>query len=146
MGPSVLGFCLQALGELALQAWAGIMEHPAEPEQSEAPSVWKLPIVQLLLTLPGMLQYRLSQGLLGADSRKPTELWVLNLPTLPAASVQWRITPDVPRTNNIGRDQEAHLKEYPPAFCGALAQATADFLRAPAEADVHMDATFPALL
>ena len=86
MGPSVLGFCLQALGELALQGQAGIMEHPAELEQSEAPSS-KLPIAQLLLTLPGMQKYRLPQGLLGADSRKPTELLVLNLP-LPAAIVQ----------------------------------------------------------
>ena len=54
--------------------FAFILEHPAEPEQSDAPSIWKLPIVQVLLGLPGMRRLSLSQGLLGADSRKPTEL------------------------------------------------------------------------
>ena len=32
-----------------------------------------------------MQKLRLSQGLLGADSMKPTELLALNLPNLPAA-------------------------------------------------------------
>ena len=128
-GNVLLGFCLLALGELALQARAGILEHPAEPDDESMPSIWKLPIVQVLLGLPGMQRLCLSQGLLGADSMKPTELLSLNLPTLPAAITQWRVTPDVPKRANIGRDASgqfctAQLKEYPPAFCGALAQAT----------------------
>ena len=128
-GNVLLGSSLQALGELALPRRAGILEHPAEPDQPTAPSIWKPPIVQLLLGLPGMTRLSLSQGLLGADRRKPTEVMALNLPTLPAAIVRWRLTPDVPRNVNIGRDahghfRTAHLKEHSPAFCGALAQAT----------------------
>jgi hypothetical protein len=53
-GNVLLGFCLRALGELALQARAGILEHPAEPDGESTPSIWKLPIVQVLLGLPGM--------------------------------------------------------------------------------------------
>ena len=116
--------------ELALQSRTGIMEHPAEPEATEAPSVWKLPVVQVLVRMPGREKWRLAQGLLGASSPKPTELLVLNMPSLPAAICQWRLTPEVPRSGNIGTDHKgqyrtAHLKEYPPAFCAAMAQATA---------------------
>ena len=146
-GNVLLGFCLRALGELALQARAGILEHPAEPDDEGMPSVWKLPIVQVLLGLPGMQRICLSQGLLGADSMKPTELLALNLPTLPAAIIQWRVTPDVPKRANIGRDATgqfctAQLKEYPPAFCGALAQATFDAVSGASSADIQVDPEF----
>ena len=146
-GNVLLGFCILALGELALQARSGIVEHPAEPEASEAPSIWKLPIMQLLFQLPGMRRLKLSQGLLGADSSKPTELIALNLPTLPAAIVQWRLTPDVPRHTNIGRDasgqfRTAQLKEYPPAFCGAIAQATFAAISGEVTTDVQIDHHF----
>ena len=146
-GNVLLGFCILALGELALQARSGIVEHPAEPEASEAPSIWKLPIMQLLFQLPGMRRLKLSQGLLGADSSKPTELIALNLPTLPAAIVQWRLTPDVPRHTNIGRDatgqfRTAQLKEYPPAFCGAMAQATFAAISGEVTTDVQIDHHF----
>ena len=62
---------------------------------------------------------------------KPTELLALNLSTLPAAIIQWRVTPDVPKRANIGRDATgqfctAQLKEYPPAMCKALAASFAD--------------------
>ena len=146
-GNVLLGFCLLALGELALQARAGILEHPAEPADESMPSIWKLPIVQVLLGLPGMQKLRLSQGLLGADSMKPTELLALNLPNLPAAIIQWRVTPDVPKRANIGRDATgqfytAQLKEYPPAFCGALAQATFNAVSSAGSDDVQIDSEF----
>ena len=40
--------------------------------------------------------------------------------------VAWRVTPDLPKGANIGKRQNgefatAHLKEYPPALCAALA-------------------------
>ena len=78
---------------------------------------------------------------------KPTELLSLNLPTLPAAITQWRVTPDVPKRANIGRDASgqfctAQLKEYPPAFCGALAQATFNAVSCAASDDVQIDSEF----
>ena len=78
---------------------------------------------------------------------KPTELLALNLSTLPAAIIQWRVTPDVPKRANIGRDATgqfctAQPKEYPPAFCGALAQATFDAVSGASSADVQVDPGF----
>ena len=123
------------------------MEHPAQPEAPDAPSVWRLPVVQVLARLPGMVKWRLAQGLLGASSPKPTELLVLNMPTLPAAIRQWRLTPDVPRAGNIGTDHKgqyrtAHLKEYPPAFCAGLAQATAAAISHPPTGAVQIEPSF----
>eukprot|EP00435_Cladocopium_sp_Y103_P022853 s1557_g5.t1 len=128
-GNDLLGFCLEAIAELAMLCMTGILEHPAEPEPDDLPSIWKTPIVQLLLTLPGVHRLRLAQGLLGADSPKPTELLAVNLPSLPSHLVAWRVTPDLPRHVNIGRDANGdfmtgHLKEYPPAMCAAMAHAT----------------------
>ena len=128
-GNVLLGFCLESVLSLAVQGMTGIVEHPAEPEGDGFPSIWKLPLVQLIFTLPGVERVKLAQGLLGADSPKPTELLVVNLPTIKHAICSWRITPDLPRNSNIGRNQDGafkttHLKEYPPAFCAALAQCT----------------------
>ena len=133
-GNVLLGFCLESIISLAVQGMTGIIEHPAEPDEVEAPSIWKLPLVQLILTLPGAERVKLSQGLLGADSPKPTELLVVNLPTIKHDICSWRITPDPPRNSNIGRDQAGvfkttQLKEYPPAFCAALAQSTVFAMR-----------------
>lgn len=129
-GNNLLGFCLEALAGLAALMRTGILEHPAEPEGAEFPSIWKLPILQLVLSLPGACRVRFAQGLLGADSAKPTEMLTINLPSLPKEIVRWRIVPDLPRHTNIGlgKDGEfltAQLKEYPPALCAALAACTA---------------------
>lgn len=59
---------------------------------------------------------------------------MVNLPTIKHDICSWRITPDPPRNSNIGRDQAGvfkatQLKEYPPAFCAALAQSTVFAMR-----------------
>lgn len=133
-GNILLGFCLESVLSLAVQGMTGIVEHPAEPEGNDLPSIWKLPLVQLILTLPGVERVKLAQGLLGADSPKPTELLVANLPSIKQDICSWRITPDLPRNSNIGRNQEGYfkttqLKEYPPAFCAALAQCIVTAMR-----------------
>ena len=40
----------------------GIVEHPAEPNEDAAASIWKLPIVKALLALPGSYQKTASAG------------------------------------------------------------------------------------
>ena len=134
-GNNLLGFCLEALAGLAALHRTGILEHPAEPDGDELPSISKLPILQLVLALPGARRIKFAQGLLGADSPKPTELLALNLPTLPKEIVDWRVAPDLPSHRNIGLGKEgefltAQLKEYPPALCAALAGSTVAAMRA----------------
>ena len=126
-GHCLLGFSVTAMTILATTGGSGILEHPAEPEEPELASIWKLPLLQLLSRLPGMRQHTMAQGLLGAPSPKPTGLLALNLPTLPRQLASWAVCPDLPKGRSIGVDatgvyKTAGLKEYPPAMCAALAQ------------------------
>lgn len=147
-GNNLLGFCLEALVRLAALSRTGILEHPAEPDAEELPSIWKLPVLQLILALPGAQRIKFAQGLLGADSPKPTEMLALNLPTLPKEIVHWRVTPDLPTHRNIGVGKNgefltAQLKEYPPALCAALAGSTATAMNSmPVSEAVSVDVAF----
>ena len=104
--------------------------------------------MHLILSLPGACKVRLSQGLLGADSPKPTELLVANLPDVETSVCAWRITPDLPRHSNIGRDahgtfRTTQLTEYPPAFCAALAECTVSaFSNMAADPEIDIDSSF----
>lgn len=136
------------MAELAIQGMTGLLEHPAEPSPDDFPSIWMLPLVQLLFQIPGVRRLSLSQGLLGADSPKPTELLVVNTPTVEKHVCAWRVTPALPRHTNIGQDSRgsfrtAQLKEYPPAFCAALASCTVDALDTlPINPSVTIEASF----
>lgn len=106
----------------------GVLEHPAEPDAPELATIWRLPIVLALMQAPGVCRHRVAQGLYGAPSRKPTDLLVINMPTLPMAFRDWRLRADPPKGASIGLTEEGAwktsiLKEYPPAMCRALAQA-----------------------
>lgn len=127
-GHCLLSFSVTAMAILATTGGSGILEHPAEPAEPELASIWKLPILQLLSSLPGMKFLTMAQGLLGAPSPKPTGLLTLNLPMLPQQLVKWAVCPELPKGRSIGIDdagvyKTAGLKEYPPAMCAALAHA-----------------------
>jgi len=126
-GHVLLGFSLQGMVRLSTSGGIGVLEHPGEPEQVDAASIWRLPLMQLILNLPGFQLRECAQGLLGAASTKRTGLLTLNLPDLPQHIRANLIRPDLPRAATIGVDAEgrfrtAVLKEYPPAFCRGLAQ------------------------
>ena len=128
MGILLLGFALECMIWLALHGGAGILEHPKEPEPEQMVSIWRLPILQLILLLPRTKLLSFAQGLLGAPSAKPTTLLVIGLCGLEADSSGGRITADLPMGTSVGRDAAGHyrtapLKEYPPALCRAMAQA-----------------------
>ena len=130
-GHQLLGFSVIAMTILATTGGAAILEHPAEPEEQELASIWRLPLLQLLSRLPGMQHLNMAQSLLGAPSPKPTGLLVLNLPSLPSWLVRWAVCPDLPKGRSIGTDETgvyrtAELKEYPPAMCAAMAHAFTD--------------------
>ena len=124
-GHVLLGFSLQGIVRLSTSGGIGVLEHPGEPEQADAASIWRLPLMQLILNLPGFQLRECAQGLLGATSTKRTGLLTLNLPDLPQHIRANLIRPDLPRAATIGVDADgrfrtAVLKEYPPAFCRDL--------------------------
>ena len=128
-GNVLLSFCVEAIFALTMIGRQGLLEHPAEPEEEGSPSIWKTPIIQLLLRLPNVQRIDFAQGLFGATSRKPTTILAANSPDLIQILRKWHVTPDNPTSVNIGKDQSgqfrtAHLKEYPPALCAALAEST----------------------
>ena len=126
-GNTLLTFALEMMVLLCMSTGFGIVEHPAEPEETDMPSIFRLPLVRLMLGLPGFRILRLHQGLYGSESPKPTDLLVLNVKRLEEALCKNRIRATLPSTRSIGRDSEGNfmtsrLKEYPPAMCRALAE------------------------
>ena len=126
-GHLLLGFSLHAMVLLSSVQGCGALEHPAEPADENAASIWRLPLMQMITTLPGFQHLEFAQGLLGADSAKRTGLLALNLSDLPTFLRGNAICAHVPRTQTIGIDEAgqfktAKLKEYPPALCKALAE------------------------
>jgi len=121
MGNLLLGFALECMTLLALYDGAGALEHPREPEPAHMVSIWRLPIVQLLLLLPSMRLVTFTQGLLGAPSPKPTTMMVLGLSGLEDDLRAGRVSEDLPHGVAVGRDSSgqyrtAPLKEYPPSY------------------------------
>ena len=117
---------------LQLYCWiAGrwfVLEHPKEPDPAEYASIWRLPIMRLLLGLPGYRRFLIYQGLYGGLSPKPTHLLFTHAPAnLDVIALRMRTT-SMPAAVKMGRVKgerfyrTAALKEYPPSFCAFLAQ------------------------
>ena len=126
-GHLLLGFCVQAMVLLSTVGGIGILEHPREPDDPNAASIWRLPLIRMVLNLPGFRLVECAQGLLGATSAKGTGLMTLNLPELPIHIRDNAVRPELPRAATIGTDEAgrfktAILKEYPPALCKAFAE------------------------
>eukprot|EP00438_Fugacium_kawagutii_P005037 Skav221091 [mRNA] locus=scaffold1024:105675:110399:- [translate_table: standard] len=128
-GNGLLTFTAEALLALWCTGGIGIVEHPAIPDQEDAPSIWRTPLFLLMRRLPGFSFHHIHQGMLGAPSAKATHLLGLRLPTLTGAVSEWQVCDHMPKGASIGLDSSgcfrtSILKEYPPALCSALAQAT----------------------
>lgn len=76
-----MGFQLVAMAALAGTGGTAVLEHPAAPPQPTAASIWRTPIMQMLL-LPECSFCTLAQGLWGAQTANPTSLAILNAPGL----------------------------------------------------------------
>ena len=81
-GNDLLGFCILMLVALLVTDGSGLMEHPKEPDDQTLASVWRLPLLRFLSTLPNVQTVDLAQGLLGAPSAKPTRLLTIRMPSL----------------------------------------------------------------
>lgn len=85
----------------------------------------------MLLSLEGFDLLECAQGLLGADSAKRTGLLTLNMPRLPQFIRANALCPHLPKAQTIGVDEYGNfrtpkLKEYPRAFCRAMAEGFLD--------------------
>jgi len=129
VGNCLLCFSLEALLETALAGSVGMLEHPAEPTDLEgSASIWKLPLVQVLMQLPGVQRLKFAQGLMGSKSPKPTELMCVNLPDMMSFLHKYRVRKELPTHRAVGKDatgawRTSTLKEYAPAFCRAISSA-----------------------
>lgn len=67
------------------------------PEDENKASIWRLPLINFLLTWPEFRIVSLAQGLCGAASPKPAVLLALNLPDLEHHLRSWQTAKDLPR-------------------------------------------------
>ena len=128
LGTLLLGFALEAMLALALHDGSGILEHPRDSGDPDAVSIWRLPVVQMILQIPNMRLIHVAQGLFGAPSPKPTTLLTLRLPQLESCLHQGMLTKQLPAGISVGKDASgqfhtAPLKEYPPGLCRSIAKA-----------------------
>lgn len=126
VGNQLILFAIMMLTILYDTGGCGAMEHPARPPKEASASIWGTSILEMLQSLEGFHLWQLAQGLLGAVSAKPTMVLTLNLPSFGVQVCRWRVTHELPKQVSIGRGHDGKfstmvLKEYPPAFCGALA-------------------------
>ena len=126
VGNELMGFMLEGFAELFCTGGVAVLEHPAPPQSHSSVSIWRTPILQLFLQMPGCELLQIAQGLWGAKSPKPTSLLVLNAPDMQYHLRKWQIATDLPKHSSIGLDYKgkwstSSLKEYPPALNGGLA-------------------------
>ena len=124
-GNTLLLFCLEAIVRLVISGGFGLLEHPARPQRASLASIWRLPLMAFLQTVPGIQFVDLDQGLYGAASRKPTTFLCLRLYDVDAVLTKNRIRQESPHDTSIGVDANGQfyttaLKEYPPALCKVL--------------------------
>lgn len=72
IGNLLMGFQLIAMAALSCTGGFAVLEPPATPPEEEAASIWRTPIMQLLLQLPDFTQITLAQGLWGAHAIRKT--------------------------------------------------------------------------
>lgn len=133
-GNQLLHFALLMMTAQAATGGLGFLEHPEEPlPQPEGipPSIWKLPIIRVLLGHGSFSLLHLKQGYYGAKSPKPTVIMVV---------CEKRIRKEVHRLIHRGKTQRwlppalrmektsagystMPLKRYPVALCRAIATA-----------------------
>ena len=114
---------------LLISGGSFVTEHPSPPSEERKASLFKTPIVALMLQFPEVVLRIVCQGDFGATSTKPTGLLALRMPGLVGALRRWKKeTPYEQRETAIGVDDQGRfktskLKEYPPYFAKGLAQA-----------------------
>ena len=127
IGNALLGATLRLFLEALLSCTFALVEHPADPVHKPwAPSIWKLPLIQLFRKFPNCANVHIFQGYYGAPSAKPTQFLLANaIEGAPAFLAQFQSTFSLPSATSIGRNAKGEwrtmrLKTYPPALCKAI--------------------------
>eukprot|EP00438_Fugacium_kawagutii_P005073 Skav200544 [mRNA] locus=scaffold676:310903:315876:+ [translate_table: standard] len=128
LGNLLLSFSLEAATAILAANGIAVVEHPAEPDDPALPSIWRLPVVQLLRAHSSVQLVRFYQGHFGAVSPKPTMLLTINIPDMAEQLWDHRLRASLPAFSSIGKAANGSfltspLKEYPPGLCKALAGA-----------------------
>ena len=118
----LLQITLTFFTHLILSGGFAIVEHPAEPTwKPQAASIFRLAVTSWLKKAPGVQIVKVSQGIHGQISEKPTELLALRTPTLKQHVLrrQGHYEPREPIHSLTGRNDDgtfrtAAAKEYPP--------------------------------
>ena len=110
-----------------------VLEHPIEPSELDAPSIWKTDILKFLCSLPFVQLIDVFLGHFGMDTAKPTSLMVVHPPSdARAVFRRHHVRSCLPRGGTIGRTgshfNTSKLKQYPAAFCDALADLAVSFV------------------
>ncbi len=128
-------FALQVVWTFAMLLIYGghmFVEHPAPPKALDRASIFRLPIVALLLKLPETRLRIILQKDWGATSVKPTGFLVLRAPSFITSMRRW-MSPSATTSPAIGKEngtfKTAALKEYPKALSKGLAQSTIDAVK-----------------
>eukprot|EP00438_Fugacium_kawagutii_P015517 Skav201958 [mRNA] locus=scaffold103:202287:208105:+ [translate_table: standard] len=124
-GNALFIFALRALYTLLQTDGCGLVEHPDEAGDEDV-SVWRIPIVAALRRSPEVDFLHATQGYHGSEGLKPTGLLALRLPGLHEDLQQgklaaWHHQGATHGQDSTGAYHSAKLKEYPPAFCRAIA-------------------------
>lgn len=133
-GNRLLHFALVMMVAQAATGGMGFLEHPEEPDpQPEGlpPSIWKLPIVQILRRHSSFSLLHLKQGYYGAKSPKPTVIMVICEKSLRKdvhlcihrGKTQKKLPPALRMEKTSAGYSTMPLKRYPVALCRAIATA-----------------------
>ena len=121
------GATLKLFGVALAHGAVALIEHPAAPPEPEAASLWRLPLVQCLLKHERVQLTTIWQGYYGGTSPKPTSFLLANGAHSPATIfAEWCTRERLPAAIQAGKNEKgeyhtAHLKEYPPDLCAAIA-------------------------
>ena len=115
-----------------LSGGSAILEHPAQPKQTDRASIWRTAVVTLLLQSGLFRQFTFVQWKFGGVGIKPTTLLYGNIPRLPAIMKSKedpsaiRPTTSLVGTSHDGSFRTGRAKEYPTGMNDALASCIAD--------------------
>eukprot|EP00435_Cladocopium_sp_Y103_P039168 s2127_g10.t1 len=130
---TVLG--LEVLAHHTTQGGLLISEHPAPPLAEECPTIWRIPLTQLLRQHPEVRLSVIGQWEWHAPAVKPTGLLSLRVPFLvPSMRSVGGLATEKPTVLTVGKGpggsfKTAGLKEYPTKLSEGLARALSDQLQ-----------------
>ena len=140
-------FILQTLWAMTM-VWnaggVGILEHPAAPTDIEKVSIFRTPLLRLLLQLPGWTTRTILQHRYGAEAVKPTTFLLVGLEA--HVSDLRAMEQELPKPAPcIGKDADGKyrttkLKAYPARLCSGLARMVASGLNRPHGKVAEVDA------